>query len=187
PVPIRTQVFPFLIDRPDQCNLLVPKPALDLFFPSYRCFNIVGLLEINKLCNVVLEGKTGNELLFMLVDPPHDIVGYSYIQSAGVVCHYVDVVTILLHDLTERSFAPLRMTFKICNRTSAHPTDNTQSFLFHRIKYSSLDGLTFLRSLPNPQLLLRFSEDRKIGYIALRNFASHLGLLFRLLDEKTES
>jgi hypothetical protein len=72
---------------------------------------VLSLLEYHwslrslKLCDVVFEREALNELLFVLVDAPHDIVSHSDIKSIGVLGQDVDVVTIPLHDLSERSFA----------------------------------------------------------------------------------
>src|SRR5216684_2483068 len=57
-----------------------------------RCHNVSELLEVYQAIDLVFCCETARGLLFVLVSPRGNVVGYADIKSSRQACHDVDVV-----------------------------------------------------------------------------------------------
>ena len=73
-MPLGTEIGPLRIDRFDQLGFLFASPTFDFFLARQRGLNITRFFKVNKRRNVVAGRKTRDPLVFVLVQPPLDIV-----------------------------------------------------------------------------------------------------------------
>jgi hypothetical protein len=71
------RIFPFY-----QLNLPFSVPFLQLLFAGYSSYGIIENLKIDQIVNVVSFREASNDLQFVLVDAPNNIVRHTNIERS---------------------------------------------------------------------------------------------------------
>jgi hypothetical protein len=83
------------LNLPDQPQLLLAPPALQLLFPRDCFMHIVEALPIHQTCGIVLIGESLRPVRFVLKNTPVQIVCHSNVEApAGAALENVDVEAI---------------------------------------------------------------------------------------------
>jgi len=94
-VPILSEIPPFRIHRFNEFYLLLPAVFLDLFFSANGIHGIVGGFKVDQPIYIIMFGKTIDQVLFMLADPPGKIAGESYIESLSTIGQNVNEIFLI--------------------------------------------------------------------------------------------
>jgi hypothetical protein len=90
-VPVFTEVMPLRIYRVDNVDFLFASPSFDLLFPLDSGNRIAYRFEVYQTVNIVSVGKTGNQVMFVLIDSLFNIAGNTDIQSATSAGHDINI------------------------------------------------------------------------------------------------
>jgi hypothetical protein len=95
--PVRAEILQARVDRFDQGNFSLSRPALELLLPRDCLVGMVEFFNVDEAVNPVLAGEAWQQPVLMLVHPAGNIVGHPDVKFAGTTCHYIDVEFLFSH------------------------------------------------------------------------------------------